>query len=167
MKRLKRPIGRTPGLMLTALLDMFTILLVFLIVSFDAEDYGLTLRPGLELPKSSARAPLKPGVHIAISSDQILVEGRPVGKLRKGTPSPEDVTDGVIPSVSEALEKAYEDRYGPDAIQGLYEGESTEIREPMLVLQSDKRLPYKTLYLVLRSAARAGFFKYRLAILKT
>ena len=31
--------NKAPGLMLTPLLDMFTIILIFLIVSFDAEDY--------------------------------------------------------------------------------------------------------------------------------
>jgi hypothetical protein len=36
-----------------------------------------------------------------------------------------------------------------------------------VVLQADRELNYRTLYLILRSAAQAGFFKYRLAIIKT
>ena len=42
-----------------------------------------------------------------------------------------------------------------------------EGKEAIIVVQSDKKLDYATLYLVLRSAANAGFFKYRLAIMKS
>ena len=56
-------------LMLTSLLDMFTIILVFLMVSFQAEDKDFVLHAGLELPQSSAKSPFKTGVNLAITAE--------------------------------------------------------------------------------------------------
>ena len=64
---------KPPGLMLTSLLDMFTIILIFLIVSFEAEDYEFKLDPGLTLPESSANSVLKPAINLALSPSAALV----------------------------------------------------------------------------------------------
>jgi biopolymer transport protein ExbD len=41
-----------------------------------------------------------------------------------------------------------------------------EGEEEILVIQADKTLPYKTVYLVLRSCSLAGYTRYRIAVLK-
>ncbi|HJL28216.1 MAG TPA: hypothetical protein RMI62_04065, partial [Polyangiaceae bacterium LLY-WYZ-15_(1-7)] len=51
---------KAPGLMLTSLLDMFTIILIFLIVSFDAESYDFRLAEDVTLPESATRTELTP-----------------------------------------------------------------------------------------------------------
>ncbi|MCA9513974.1 MAG: hypothetical protein KC635_03445, partial [Myxococcales bacterium] len=58
---------RAPALMLTPLLDMFTIILIFLIMSFDTEDYGFKLNEQLEPPQSTAESIFKRGVDVAIT----------------------------------------------------------------------------------------------------
>ncbi|MEZ4472913.1 MAG: hypothetical protein R3F60_19425 [bacterium] len=83
MKRLRRRRTR-PTLMLTSLLDMFTIILIFLIVSFESEDYDFRLNPDLKLPESSARSPFKPAANVAVTRAGVLVEGFLVAPLAEG-----------------------------------------------------------------------------------
>ena len=165
--RPRHAVSKAPRLMLAPLLDMFTIILIFMIVSVDSADYGFRLNPGLDLPKGNTRAPLKPAVGLAITDDQILLDDRPVGALKNGVASAADMAAGEVLSVSKALQAAYDDRFGPNAAFRLFEDSAVTEPEPTLVIQADKGLPYKTLYLVLQSAARAGFNKYHLAILRT
>lgn len=161
MMRRRRRGSKPPGLMLTSLLDMFTIILIFLIVSFEAEDNEFKLNPDLTLPESSAKAPLKPAVNVVVNAGGVLVDEKQVVRFSGGKSTDAQRQAGQIPELVEALKVIYERKYGEDRIEV---GEDTE---PMIVVQSDKQLDYGTLYLVLRSAANAGFFKYRLAIFKT
>jgi len=164
-----RNIGKPPVLMLTSLLDMFTIILIFLIVSFEAEDFDFKLNPDLVLPESTASAQLKAAVNVSVSRDAIQVENRDVMRLEGGRATVAQYDRGEIPQVVSALRREYERRYGdqPTVGERVDRGDQASAdNEPIVVLQSDRQLDYRTLYLVLRSAANAGFFKYRLAILR-
>lgn len=148
------------GLMLTSLLDMFTIILIFLIVSFEAEDYEFKLDSDLTLPMSSAQSVLKPAINIAITPIGLKIEAKEVIKLDRGKFDAQYYASGEIPIVVEKLKEEF-DRLeeNPDLVE---EGEDPRI----VLIQADKDLDYQTLYLVMRSAGMAGFDKYRLAIMK-
>jgi biopolymer transport protein ExbD len=153
---------KPPGLMLTSLLDMFTIILIFLIVSFEAKDYEFKLDPGLKLPESSANSVLKPAINLAITPDSLKIENEEIIKLDRGKFREQYYTKGEIPEVVERLRKAHEDVLAREAAGLLADDEDAAI----VLIQADKSLDYKTLYLVMRSASVAGFDKYRLAIMK-
>lgn len=153
---------KPPGLMLTSLLDMFTIILIFLIVSFEAEDYEFKLDPGLKLPESSANSVIKPAINLAITPDSLKIENEEIIKLDRGKFREQYYTKGEIPEVVERLRKAHEDVLAREAAGLLADDEDAAI----VLIQADKSLDYKTLYLVMRSASVAGFDKYRLAIMK-
>lgn len=153
---------KPPGLMLTSLLDMFTIILIFLIVSFEAEDYEFKLDPGLQLPQSSASSVLKPAINLAITPDSLKIDQEEIVKLDRGKFQEQYHSQGEIPIVVERLRVAHERIREREAAGLLGDDE-----DPAVVLvQADKSLDYKTLFLVLRSASVAGFDKYRLAIMK-
>jgi biopolymer transport protein ExbD len=160
---------KPPTLMLTSLLDMFTIILIFLIVSFEAEDYGFKLDGELTLPQSSSKAELKAAVNVSVNRDRIVVTEKEVVRLQDGEIAAEYHQKQRIPELVKALQTEYERRFGPNAVYGtrVGDGEKPGEDEPIVVLQADRELNYRTLYLILRSAAQAGFFKYRLAVIKT
>ena len=54
MKLNRRRNKKKPGLMLTSLLDMFTIILIFLIVSFDSENQEFELNTELSVEENIA-----------------------------------------------------------------------------------------------------------------
>lgn len=152
---------KAPGLMLTSLLDMFTIILIFLIVSFEAEDYEFKLNPDLKLPESSARSVFKPAVNIAITPKALEVEREKIVTLEGGKFEASYYEQDEVPELVEFLEGEYERRFvNGDADPSDEEGGA------IVLVQADKDLDYKTLFLVLKSAGKAGFVKYRLAIMK-
>lgn len=147
---------RRPALMLTSLLDMFTIILIFMIVSFEAEDYEFRLNPDLELPESSARSLFKPAVNVAITRTGVLVLDELVAPFTDGRAAPGEYESKSLPTLVTTLEKVLA------AQRALLEGDEG----PIVMLQADKDLDYETLYLVMRSAKLAGYAKYRLTIIK-
>lgn len=160
---------KPPGLMLTSLLDMFTIILIFLIVSFDAENYDFKLNPDLKLPESTTRSILKPAVNIEITKNAVILEKQPILKLSNGRAPKAYYDSQEIPPLVAKLQAEFELRFGdsPVSQEPVMAGDNElDSREPIVVVQADKGLDYETLYLVLRSAAMAGFFKYRLATLR-
>ena len=70
----KRRSKKKMSLQLTSLLDMFTIILVFLMVSFQAEDKDFVLNSGLQLPQSNAKNPFKTAVNLAITKEAVFVQ---------------------------------------------------------------------------------------------
>lgn len=144
------------GLMLTSLLDMFTIILIFLIVSFEAEDQDFRLDPNLKLPDSSARSVFKPAVNVVLNPQQLSVEEKPITTLFDGRFLDEIYNEGHLEALVDELKIHYEeiDTSLPEEDQGI------------VMIQADRELDYQTLYLVMRSASLAGFSRYRLAIMK-
>lgn len=153
--------SKPAGLMLTSLLDMFTIILIFLIVSFEAEDYEFELNESLTLPESSAKSVFKPAVNVAITPDALIVEGEKVAELDGGRFAPELYEQDQIPAVVEVLGERFDTIIGDNQML-----DPAEEDKAIILVQADRNLDYSTLYLVLRSASQAGFVKYRLAIMK-
>jgi biopolymer transport protein ExbD len=151
----KRKVGKKMSLQLTSLLDMFTIILVFLMVSFQAEDKDFVLHAGLQLPQSNAQNPFKTAVNLAITSTAVIIEGKEVYKLEKGARVREaDKDAGKLEAVTAAVKKAWGNK------------KKEEGEEDIVVIQADKSIPYRTIHMVMRSAAHSGFYRFRLAIEK-
>ena len=143
------------SLQLTSLLDMFTIILVFLMVSFQAEDKDFVLNAGLQLPQSNAQNPFKTAVNLAITPTAVVIEGKEVYKLENGAKvKEEDKESGNLEAVAAAVKTAWENK------------KKEEGEEDVVVIQAHKTVPYRTIHLVMRSAAHSGFYRFRLAIEK-
>ncbi|MEM6961701.1 MAG: biopolymer transporter ExbD [Myxococcota bacterium] len=170
MMRRRRGPKKAPTLMLTSLLDMFTIILIFLIVSFEAESFEFKLNPDLTLPESTARAELRPAVNLAVTGRKVVVEEEVVLELQEdGAFRESQVESDSVPMLVSKLEEEYQKRFGEETAselsQAVATGEATS--EPIIVVQADRELEYETLFVILRSAAEAGFFKYRLAVIRS
>ena len=160
MKLNRRRNKKKPGLMLTSLLDMFTIILIFLIVSFDSENQEFELNTDLTLPESTAKQPFKAAANVAITKSGVLVENVPVASLSNGIARDSDYAARQIPELVDALERILAVRVNR------VETDEEASEENIVMLQADRGLEYKTLYLVMRSATIAGFDKYRLTVMK-
>jgi len=142
-------------LQVTSLMDMFTIILVFLLVQITSEDYDFVRDETVDLPPSSVKGTFRPAVNVAVSTRYVKVGENVVAQLANGAVSDEWVKAGRIEGVVQAVRRARELR-----------AKQPEGEEEILVIQADKTLPYKTVYLVLRSCSLAGYTRYRIAVLK-
>jgi len=77
-KRTKRG---TFSLKLTSMIDMFTILLVFLLKSYSAEGQIMSITKDLRLPESTSQMQPKVTSIVAITQEWIIVDGRPIVKI--------------------------------------------------------------------------------------
>ncbi|MCK5691051.1 biopolymer transporter ExbD [Myxococcota bacterium] len=145
-------------LQLTSLLDMFTIILVFLMVSYQEEDKEFVLHADVKLPTSSAENPLKTAVNVAVTMSNVLVDGVKVYKLAKGGKlKKKEFKKRHIQAVTEAVKEAW----ARIEAKGKETGEE---KEQVVVVQADKGMPYETLHTVMRSAAQGGFVRFRLVV---
>lgn len=140
------------GLIITSMVDMFTLVLLFLLVFYDP---GYQSDAEVQLPDATVQRPVEKGATVRISPDAVIVAGQTaapvvnggfgVGVARQGT--------AVVPVV-DALTRLREST-------PLAEGQS----EPVLLVQCDKRVPWTVLRAVLESAAVAGYPRYRFVVL--
>ena len=156
-KKIRSHLSAPEQLRLTSLIDLFTIIIVFLLKSYSAVEVNVVSRPDLTLPTTvMVRAPEESTV-ITVAKGSILVDGNYVAEV---TPSGDVVglapDDVVIPGLLGALRD--EAAKGKDLAfrnKEQFKGEIT--------LQGDKDVPYKLLKRVLITAGKAEFGQFRLA----
>ena len=137
---------------LTALLDVLTNLLFFLMLGMAAQPTNMELDGGMTLPGSSAEAPAQKTIQITIATRELRVEKDPIAQIHAGQ---------VAGQPSGRIEALFR------RLQGLKmekSGKALQVSDVLLVM-CDKDTPYATLHQVLNTAAEAGFPKFRMAVL--
>ncbi len=153
-RRRKPPQSMKPQM--TSLVDILTILLVFLIKSFSSDGEIMVMDKNLDLPVSSAAGTPVPALIIGISRDHILAGGFPVARVdeesaRKGPLIP-TLMDWLVEKKAQTLRISEFD-------------ESVEF-EGQITIQGDRKIPYWILQKVLRTCGEAGYNNFSLAVVK-
>ncbi|MDZ7721582.1 MAG: biopolymer transporter ExbD [candidate division KSB1 bacterium] len=151
-------LGRgTFGLRLTSMIDMFTILLVFLLKSYSAEGQIMTITPDLRLPEStSQQAPTTMSV-IAITQEWILVDGRPLQRL-DAVLSGEEL---VLSSLQDELLRLREMTEGIGKMSANMQGFRGSI-----AIQGDRNITFDLLKRIMLTCGRVGYNNMHLAVLE-
>jgi biopolymer transport protein ExbD len=148
---------------ITPMMDMMTILLVFLLKQFSVQAASMSMAEGLQLPSSSIEAQRPLAVNVTITSSAILVEGDGVTTVRAGAVDPSVKRDGAngyyITPLVDVLTK-HANRLKKIAAMGGSQFDGTAM---VLV---DKNTPYRLLTEVLYSAGQAEFKNYHLVVIK-
>jgi len=158
-KRLaKRRRGVYATLLLTSLVDMFVILVLYLIQSFNATGQILFIDPDIMLPKAQTASSLvgAPPV-VTIGQSSITVQGKAV----------EDATVLAKSGVWEApkLERALlELRTSGQAVRDVSQASSVRAADETLVVQADLGVPYMLVKKVIFTAQKAGFTRVDFAV---
>ncbi|HEV8321581.1 MAG TPA: biopolymer transporter ExbD [Myxococcota bacterium] len=145
---------------LTALLDVLTNLLFFLMVGFAAQQVNLEVKGGVKLPTSTAEITPKKAIKIVIGDSELRVESDTVAAIKDGK---------IVVAGDDAADKRIEPLYVN--LVKLREGLKDEIdtktfdSPDALYVLCDKETPYALLRRVLTTAAAAGFPKFRMAVL--
>ena len=148
----------TAALNITSLMDVMTIILIFLLFSFSSQDQNIRLAKDLDLPKSTAEKPFKWAINITLTEDQLLVEDLSVCRYKDGrfVDSREDPDKIVL------LYKQLTDLKGMEK----YREVDRDASEPVVIFQADKKHKFDTIYRVMKTAAMAGYPNFRFAVLK-
>jgi len=141
------------ALNLVALMDIFTILVFFLLVnSSDVET--LPNAKDIQLPQSIAEEKANETVVILISEEDILVQGSPVAKVADVM----KLKGNDIPQLRQAL-LSQNDRVLRRAAQD-------DIADREITIMGDKDIPYRLLKKVMATCTTADYGRISLAVLQ-
>jgi biopolymer transport protein ExbD len=160
------------GLTITSLMDAMTIILCFLLKSYEATDVTVAASDELKIPPSSALQAVKKSVALVVSQKGILVDGTPVVEVEEllddaGNPTyqvAESEKKGqlITELYDELLDKAEEQKDLAAQI-----GTEEAAFKGQILLQCDKNLPFSLIREVMYTAGQAQFGEFKFVVIKT
>jgi len=153
MKRMGRNKRKVSGLNLTPLMDVFTILVFFLLFHSSGGDI-LETPKHIKLPDSVVETKPRETVVIMVSPEVVLVQGEAV----INTPELFDDRIGMVDQVTERLEQLEKNIIG---ISTKTVAESKEI-----TLLADKTIPFKVLKKIMSTCTASGYGRISLAVIQ-
>jgi biopolymer transport protein ExbD len=149
---------------ITPMMDMMTIILVFLLKTFSSSTSTITFDSNLQVPKSITQLKPKEAVSVTITKKIVLVEGDAIAPINNGKVDPAVKRDGengyFITPLVDVLEKHSRKEKKVAELTG-------QKFEAQLMLVADQTTPYRLLTEVLYSCGQAGYANYRLLVLKS
>ena len=157
--------GEVKELNIVAMMDMMTIILVFLLKSYQASAINVNLSEQLTIPQSTTQLHPQENITVTVSTREVAVNERRVV----------DVQGGVIPA--SAKEGGRADAFYVGAI---YDALKKEVEKQKTIARynkdapftgrvnvvADKKIPYRTLMEVLYTAGQAELGEYKFMVLK-
>ena len=153
MERHHKRHKRSTALNLVSLMDIFTILVFFLLVN-SSEVQTLPNAKDLALPESVAEERARETVVVLVSDQDILVQGRVIGNV----PEIMARSELIIPELKAALENQTDRVLRQDAQEDIAGREVT--------IMGDKEIPYSLLKKVMATCTEADYGKLSLAVLQ-
>lgn len=137
---------------ITSLLDILTILLVFLLKSYNASDLKLDLQKNLEMADSDARAMTRYAPVIQINKEaKVFLNNKEIGRLP---------ASGDMPVLTEALKKARAGIEADNAKKAANQQTNTEL----VNLIFDKEMDYAVVQRVMHDSALAGYSQFKFIV---
>ena len=173
LKRKSTKRSVTAVLSLTAMVDMFTVLVVFLLQNYNTTGEILYIPKEVTLPKAQRVNDLKPAVVVTVSAKEVLIDRTPVATFAEVVAA----TDWVIPNLRDQvrilLQKAKQEQ--DDKLKNKFQNVvdktvGKEAADPSawrkVTLQADKEIDYLTLKKIMYSIYEAGGGPINFAVAK-
>jgi len=139
--------GGYAELMLTSLVDMFTIIVIFLIQNFSANGEVLYMSKDIKLPYAVHGAQLERAPVISVSNDAVTVDGKQVAQT-------DDLSKGDVLNVPELEDALREEKRKYDQIHA---NDPEHPFRGLVNVQCDKKIPFKVIKKVMFACNQSGF----------
>lgn len=165
--------GVTAMLSLTAMVDMFTVLVIFLLQNYNSTGEILYIPKEVVLPKANRVTDLRPAVVVTVSSKEILIDRTPVATFDEVKAQKDWTIPALRDQVRTLLEKAKAETNAKiknklknvvDKTLGNEEIDPNAWRR--VTLQADKAIDYLTLKKIMYSIYEAGGGPINFAVAK-
>jgi biopolymer transport protein ExbD len=171
-KKKSRRGGAEGALSITSMMDMMTIILVFLLKSYQTEDVSVAPSDDLQIPISSAQKSPKLAVNVVVSRKDIVVDGAWVLDLDRSISSETGAEEIVVPDeekrgqlISKLYDLMLEKAETAKDLGARTGSEDFEFKGEVL-LQVDKRMPFSVVREVMFTAGQAQFGNFRFVVIK-
>jgi biopolymer transport protein ExbD len=131
---------------MTSLIDILTLLLVFLIQSFSAEGNLVTPSTDLTLPLSSSKKPAKPSLMLELTNGSIVADGKQLASNQSFSAAPDFLVKNV---------------YG-----WLLEQKTTVGAQRQIILQCDRELEFNIVKRIMYTCSKAGFTDFSVLVIE-
>jgi len=156
MARKSRQYGEASDLSLTSMMDVMTIILVFLIKQVDTEGQLVTAAENLVLPVStSTKVPKEVSLGLIVDHEWVLVDGQQIVKT--------SVVSEQDSLMVEALDAVLKEKREVEKAALLAKGESDEGGGNVIV-QLDKNTYYDIMFKVMATCGASGFTNVAFAV---
>ncbi len=164
-RKLREAEGEIRELNIVAMMDMMTIILVFLLKSYQASAINVNMGADLSIPESTAQLHPQENITVTLSLKEVAVNDRKIVPVQ----------DGLIPAATKEGGRA--DAFYVGAV---YDALKKEVDKQKYIAKfnkdapftgrvnivADKKLPYRTLMDVLYTAGQAELGEYKFMVLK-
>ena len=144
--------NRANGLNLVSLMDIFTILVFFLLVS-STEVQDIPSTKSIKLPESVSMEKPREVVSIVIGGDDVIIQGESVASVTDILISENDVIDSIKTALEDVTKRSV-----------LASEEDAAEREVMIM--GDRDIPYKLLKKIMTTCTEAKYNNISLAVVK-
>ena len=160
-------------LSLTAMVDMFTVLVIFLLQNFSGEEQMLQLHKDIQLPQAQVTKELKPAFVVTVTPSEVLLDQTVVATTDSVKAQSDWRVQALSDQVVSALQKAkldYENRLQNqirDVVQNV-KGEQTEDPNSWskITIQADKEIDILTVKKIMYTITEAGAGEINFAVIK-
>lgn len=146
---------RVATLNIVALIDIFTVMLFFLLMYTDASSEIVPIGKNIKLPESISDQATKDNILVVVNTQEILVQGKPVANTAAVLANPEVVVAGILQELRAA-------KAGLKA-RGLSD---KEVSEHGVTIMGDKEISYALLKKIMATVGEAEFVNISLAVIQ-
>lgn len=157
-RRTKKVRYRHAPLRMTSMMDILTVLLLFLLKSFVVEGEALTPVPGVNLPESTSDTTPQASIVIAIFDDAVMIDGKVVVNIAQAVKS----DDLFLEPLADRLDEARETMMDISRMRG-----SEEEFHGKVSIQGDRDINFEILQRVMYTCSMSGFEEISLAVIGT
>jgi len=162
--RYKRP--PEPKLQLTSMMDMFTIIMIFLLVSFSTKPDAFQLDRNIELPKSTAKMDYTKSVQLVLSKDKLQLDGELLGEVDGERIAGLDPADLKASQLYQKLRLCREEADTAAAVtENAGDAPGAESTKHVLFF-CDRNHSFQTINQVIKTAGMAGYPNLQFAVLQ-
>tara|TARA_R110000868_G_scaffold284027_2_gene544505 strand:- start:571 stop:1137 length:567 start_codon:yes stop_codon:yes gene_type:complete len=154
MERHHKRMAKDSKLSLVSLMDIFTILVFFLMVN-ASEVQVLQNSKSVELPESSAQQAANETLILMVNNKDLILQGQKLADV----PTILSQNDDLIPAL--ATELAYQVNRSGNSAEKALDGNDIE---RAITIMGDKNIPYTLLKRIMQTCAQAGFTNISLAV---
>jgi len=146
----RKQIKKIPSLNLVALMDIFTILVFFLLV--NSSNVQPPSSPELRLPEAKVEKPIEPSLMIELTNNDIVVLGRKVADAAAFlAPESDDLIPGLVEELRYQASRSAAQRTAGQPLQA--------------TLMADREIPFLLLKKIMLSAAEADYQQIAFAVI--
>jgi hypothetical protein len=161
-KRRKKNVPDEGGVTINSLMDVVTIILIFLLMNFSTDPMKVTPHDKLKLPLSTTQlSPTDRTITLTIEADQILVGDKSVVNIKGGQVDDNSMEKGSlsIPQLKTYLDLIVAERTAEDAQNGL-------AFKDIITIIAHGETEYYLINQVIYTAGTASFTKFKFAVIK-